>query len=126
MVFAFYFILFKWASYNYFDTPTLRHLPGTNAAAPELPPHVYLSSLLSPLFVSLSLSLSLSLSCFQSTSSSLFHNLGISMSNIETDGLSVTYSADRTGSPDLRLIHYNDVYHVEYALISPSFPSRRL
>lgn len=45
------------------------------------------------------------------------------MSNIETDGLSVTYSADRTGSPDLRLIHYNDVYHVEYALISPSFLS---
>lgn len=45
------------------------------------------------------------------------------MSNIETDGLSVTYSADRTGSPDLRLVHYNDVYHVEYALISPSFLS---
>jgi hypothetical protein len=38
------------------------------------------------------------------------------MSNIETDGLSVIHSSDRTGSPDLRLIHYNDVYHVEYAL----------
>jgi hypothetical protein len=36
------------------------------------------------------------------------------MSNLESDGLSVTYSSDRTGSPDLRLIHYNDVYHIEY------------
>jgi hypothetical protein len=44
----------------------------------------------------------------------LFHSSGISMSNIETDGLSVTYSSDRTGAPDLRLIHFNDVYHVEY------------
>lgn len=117
LCFLFYFIPM---GYNYFDTPTLRHLPGTNAAAPKLPPHVYLSSLLPPLFVSLSLS------SFQNISSSISHNLGISMSNIETDGLSVTYSADRTGSPDLRLIHYNDVYHVEYALISPSFPSLRL
>ncbi|KAJ5961404.1 hypothetical protein N7501_006345 [Penicillium viridicatum] len=41
------------------------------------------------------------------------------MSNIETDGLSVTYSADRTGSPDLRLIHYNDVYHVESGSAEP-------
>jgi hypothetical protein len=43
------------------------------------------------------------------------------MSGLDTDGLSVTYSSDRTGSPDLRLIHYNDVYHVEYA--SPSLPA---
>lgn len=41
------------------------------------------------------------------------------MSALEVDGLSVTYSSDRTGSPDLRLIHYNDVYHVEYALPVP-------
>lgn len=36
------------------------------------------------------------------------------MSTIASDGLSVTYTSDRHGSPDLRLIHYNDVYHVEY------------
>ncbi|KGO74199.1 5'-Nucleotidase, C-terminal [Penicillium italicum] len=41
------------------------------------------------------------------------------MSNIETDGLSVTYSTDRTGSPDLRLIHFNDVYHVESGSAEP-------
>lgn len=47
-----------------------------------------------------------------------FLQSGISMSSLVTDGLSVTYSSNRTGSPDLRLIHYNDVYHVEYALLS--------
>ena len=36
------------------------------------------------------------------------------MTPIESDGLSVTHASDRTGNPDLRLIHYNDVYHVEY------------
>ena len=72
-------------------------------------PHVYLSAS----FLS-----SLSLS---SISSYLFHNIEASMSKIETDGLSVTYSSDRTGPPDLRLIHYNDVYHVEYALLSIPF-----
>lgn len=41
------------------------------------------------------------------------------MSTLESDGLSVTYTSDRTGAPDLRLIHYNDVYHVEYALRFP-------
>jgi hypothetical protein len=41
------------------------------------------------------------------------------MSCIEADGLSVTYASHRTGSPDLRLIHYNDVYHVEYVLSAP-------
>ncbi|KAJ5477571.1 hypothetical protein N7530_003080 [Penicillium desertorum] len=41
------------------------------------------------------------------------------MSNIETDGLSVIHSSDRTGSPDLRLIHYNDVYHVESGSAEP-------
>jgi hypothetical protein len=40
------------------------------------------------------------------------------MTSIETDGSSVTYSSERTGAPDLRLIHYNDVYHVEYAIPS--------
>uniref|UniRef100_A0A093UNP5 Trifunctional nucleotide phosphoesterase protein YfkN n=2 Tax=Talaromyces marneffei PM1 TaxID=1077442 RepID=A0A093UNP5_TALMA len=29
------------------------------------------------------------------------------------EGLTVTYSSGREGAPDLRLIHYNDVYHVE-------------
>jgi len=38
------------------------------------------------------------------------------MSTLDCDGLSVTYTSDRTGCPDLRLIHYNDVYHVEYAM----------
>ena len=37
------------------------------------------------------------------------------MSAVENDGLTVTHSSERTGTPDLRLIHYNDVYHVEYA-----------
>ena len=36
------------------------------------------------------------------------------MSSLESDGLTVTYASDRIGSPDLRLIHYNDVYHIEY------------
>jgi hypothetical protein len=40
--------------------------------------------------------------------------VGLFMSTLESDGLSVTYSSDRTGLPDLRLIHYNDVYHIEY------------
>ncbi|KAL4880622.1 hypothetical protein BJY04DRAFT_208026 [Aspergillus karnatakaensis] len=41
------------------------------------------------------------------------------MAPIETDGLSVTYSSERTGTPDLRLIHYNDVYHVESGSAEP-------
>ncbi|KAJ5321644.1 5'-Nucleotidase/apyrase [Penicillium brevicompactum] len=41
------------------------------------------------------------------------------MSTLETDGLSVTHSSDRSGSPDLRLIHYNDVYHVEEGSAEP-------
>lgn len=36
------------------------------------------------------------------------------MSTLESDGISGVYASDRTGPPDLRLIHYNDVYHVEY------------
>lgn len=44
------------------------------------------------------------------------------MASLDTDGHSVTYCSDRTGSPDLRLIHYNDVYHVEYAPLSSSSP----
>lgn len=43
-----------------------------------------------------------------------------SMSALDADGLSVTYASDRTGAPDLRLIHYNDVYHVEYGFSCPS------
>ncbi|KAJ5593807.1 uncharacterized protein N7459_000015 [Penicillium hispanicum] len=37
------------------------------------------------------------------------------MSTLDSDGLSVTYASDRAGPPDLRLIHYNDVYHVDSA-----------
>lgn len=37
------------------------------------------------------------------------------MPPIESDGISVTYDSQCTrGDPDLRLLHYNDVYHVEY------------
>jgi hypothetical protein len=42
------------------------------------------------------------------------------MSTLESDGLSVTYASDRTGAPDLRLIHFNDVYHIEYDHSRPS------
>jgi 2',3'-cyclic-nucleotide 2'-phosphodiesterase (5'-nucleotidase family) len=41
------------------------------------------------------------------------------MSTLESDGLSVTYASDRSGAPDLRLIHYNDVYHVESGSAEP-------
>ncbi|PYH87630.1 Metallo-dependent phosphatase [Aspergillus ellipticus CBS 707.79] len=41
------------------------------------------------------------------------------MSSVASDGLSVTHSTDRTGPPDLRLIHYNDVYHVEEGSAEP-------
>jgi hypothetical protein len=27
---------------------------------------------------------------------------------------STTYDSKRTGTPDLRILHFNDVYHVEY------------
>lgn len=36
------------------------------------------------------------------------------MSVIETGGLSAVHSSHRTERPDARLLHYNDVYHVEY------------
>ncbi|KAL2869667.1 putative 5'-nucleotidase [Aspergillus lucknowensis] len=41
------------------------------------------------------------------------------MPSIENDGLTVTYSSERTGIPDLRLLHYNDVYHVESGSAEP-------
>ncbi|OOQ87320.1 putative 5'-nucleotidase [Penicillium brasilianum] len=41
------------------------------------------------------------------------------MSNLECDGLSVTHESNRTGSPDLRLIHFNDVYHIESGSAEP-------
>ncbi|KAL3464560.1 hypothetical protein BJX64DRAFT_275762 [Aspergillus heterothallicus] len=50
---------------------------------------------------------------------SLKPGLQPSMPPIETDGFSVTYSSERTGIPDLRLIHYNDVYHVESGSAEP-------
>ncbi|OJJ50118.1 hypothetical protein ASPZODRAFT_1109296 [Penicilliopsis zonata CBS 506.65] len=41
------------------------------------------------------------------------------MAGIQTDGLSITHSCDRTDGPDLRLIHFNDVYHVEPGSAEP-------
>ncbi|CBF82078.1 putative 5'-nucleotidase [Aspergillus nidulans FGSC A4] len=41
------------------------------------------------------------------------------MSSDRADGSSVTYSSNRSGNPDLRLIHYNDVYHVEPGSAEP-------
>ncbi|KAL6238355.1 hypothetical protein BDW75DRAFT_227989 [Aspergillus navahoensis] len=54
----------------------------------------------------------------RSTTSSGPINMG-PMSPIEVDGSSVTYSSNRNGNPDLRLIHYNDVYHVEPGSAEP-------
>ncbi|KKK20205.1 hypothetical protein ARAM_001742 [Aspergillus rambellii] len=42
------------------------------------------------------------------------------MASIENnEGYSLTYSSDRSGPPDLRLLHYNDVYHVEPGSAEP-------
>ncbi|KAA8649536.1 hypothetical protein EYZ11_004872 [Aspergillus tanneri] len=41
------------------------------------------------------------------------------MSAVEKDGLSITHTCERTDAPDLRLIHYNDVYHVEAGSAEP-------
>ncbi|EDN04962.1 2'3'-cyclic-nucleotide 2'-phosphodiesterase [Histoplasma capsulatum] len=41
------------------------------------------------------------------------------MSPTEEAGLSTTYDCGRTGPPDLRLLHYNDVYHVEAGSAEP-------
>ncbi|EAU39585.1 conserved hypothetical protein [Aspergillus terreus NIH2624] len=38
---------------------------------------------------------------------------------VESDGLSVTHACERSTPPDLRLIHYNDVYHVEPGSAEP-------
>ena len=38
------------------------------------------------------------------------------------EGQSMTHNCGRTGPPDLRLVHYNDVYHIEYDL--PVFVSK--
>ncbi|KAL4963480.1 putative 5'-nucleotidase [Aspergillus stella-maris] len=51
---------------------------------------------------------------------SLKPGMSLHMSSSDTDGLSITYSSERTGSPDLRLIHYNDVYHVEAGSAEPA------
>lgn len=32
----------------------------------------------------------------------------------DVEGQSVTYSCGRSEVPEVRLIHYNDVYHIEY------------
>ena len=36
-----------------------------------------------------------------------------------TKSESITWKSQRedSGSPDLRLVHFNDVYHIEYALV---------
>ncbi|RAH47284.1 putative 5'-nucleotidase [Aspergillus brunneoviolaceus CBS 621.78] len=41
------------------------------------------------------------------------------MSAVANDGFSVIHTSGRTGPPDLRLIHYNDVYHVEPGSAEP-------
>ncbi|RAL03947.1 putative 5'-nucleotidase [Aspergillus ibericus CBS 121593] len=41
------------------------------------------------------------------------------MPSVATDGLSVTHAAKQSGPPDLRLVHYNDVYHVEEGSAEP-------
>ncbi|PGG95280.1 hypothetical protein AJ79_10146 [Helicocarpus griseus UAMH5409] len=41
------------------------------------------------------------------------------MSPTEQAGLSITHDCGRTGPPDLRLLHYNDVYHVEAGSAEP-------
>ncbi|KAJ5929925.1 hypothetical protein N7466_005418 [Penicillium verhagenii] len=42
------------------------------------------------------------------------------MSALDSDGISVTYSSSGTPDhPDLRLIHYNDVYHIEPGSAEP-------
>ncbi|KAJ5220516.1 hypothetical protein N7468_009720 [Penicillium chermesinum] len=41
------------------------------------------------------------------------------MSTLESAGLSGVYASGQTGHPDLRLIHYNDVYHVEPGSAEP-------
>ncbi|KAL1859866.1 hypothetical protein Plec18170_001812 [Paecilomyces lecythidis] len=42
------------------------------------------------------------------------------MSAVESAGLSITYTCKREGPPDLRLLHYNDVYHVEAGSAEPA------
>ncbi|KAJ9326865.1 hypothetical protein DTO027B5_4691 [Paecilomyces variotii] len=42
------------------------------------------------------------------------------MSEVESAGLSITHSCNRKGPPDLRLLHYNDVYHVEAGSAEPA------
>ncbi|KAL4891146.1 Metallo-dependent phosphatase-like protein [Aspergillus ambiguus] len=41
------------------------------------------------------------------------------MPSVESDGLSITHACQRSTPPDLRLIHYNDVYHVEPGSAEP-------
>ncbi|KAK2787564.1 hypothetical protein FQN53_005013 [Emmonsiellopsis sp. PD_33] len=41
------------------------------------------------------------------------------MSPTEAAGLSTTFDCGRTGPPDLRFLHYNDVYHVEAGSAEP-------
>ncbi|KAI2795309.1 hypothetical protein POX_a01915 [Penicillium oxalicum] len=41
------------------------------------------------------------------------------MTPLDSKGLTVTHDSGRTGSPDLRLIHFNDVYHIESGSAEP-------
>jgi len=72
-------------------------LPYSHSLTPPLPRSLYFSSVLYPRVLG------------------FFFLDSLQMSVLETGGLSVTHSSQRTGCPDLRLLHYNDVYHVEYA-----------
>jgi hypothetical protein len=96
-------------------TKELSHSPPRIPRIPACP--TFVNSWLPPFvsFFTLYCSFSHLLSPF-STNSILypFYSVGVSMSNLECDGLSVTHASNRTGSPDLRLIHFNDVYHIEY------------
>ncbi|KAL1952794.1 hypothetical protein VTO42DRAFT_4255 [Malbranchea cinnamomea] len=40
-------------------------------------------------------------------------------SPVECAGLSTTFDSGREGTPDLRLLHFNDVYHVETGSAEP-------
>ncbi|KAF3482621.1 5'-nucleotidase [Arthroderma uncinatum] len=43
----------------------------------------------------------------------------MSLEAIESAGVSTTFNSNRQGAPDLRLLHYNDVYHVESSSSEP-------
>lgn len=97
-----------------YNDEMIPYFPGINVAASNTFPSLFVGCPWPLLLVfSHSLSLSLPPSLDFPSAISIAVNPEILMSNLEIDGLSVTHSSNRTGPPDLRLIHYNDVYHVE-------------